>query len=62
MCMDRDGTGTVDMIIQGDTGVTLTSSIRSGAAGAGAHTVLPGGTTALVKIQSNEWAIYGDIS
>lgn len=62
LCSDRDGDGTYDLTIQGTTGVTLTSIIRSAAAASGAHVVLPGGTCALIKVATAEWMIMGDIS
>ena len=62
MCMDRDGDGTYDLDILGDTGVTLTSFALSSSGATSRHKVLPGGTAMIIKIATDEWAVVGDIA
>lgn len=62
LCTDLDGDGTYDLLIVGDTGVTLTSFIRSASGASGQHTVLAGGTVAIEKVSADEWIITGNIS
>lgn len=50
-----------DLEIVGDTGVRLTSVLRSGTGASGSHTVTPGGTAVITKVDTDEWMIVGNI-
>jgi hypothetical protein len=58
---DRDGDGTYNLLIVGDTGVTLTSYARSASGASGQHTCLDGGTGMIIKVATDEWMVMGDV-
>jgi len=58
---DRDGgvSGANNIGVLGDTGVTVTSVLRSGTANT--HQITTGGTAAFIKVATDEWLAVGDI-
>lgn len=59
---DRDGTGSIVLDVVGDTGVTLTSRLRSASGASGSHDIMAGGSACLIKVATDEWIITGDIA
>lgn len=53
---------TAALTVSPNSGVTLTSYLRSASDTSGDHTVLAGGMALLTKVNTNEWMIIGNIS